>query len=150
MDSALKKQFRELRKTAGWSPAETARQLKCSRAHVSNIEKMDKATQPSERLLQDFREAIQRGIHPTRYPEQPERVVTPDAAPVAEAADQLREIYTKNPDALTPLLGVIKQVNSSTVYQGTKRVVKRVAARVKRGVPAPEPSQKADEQTSKK
>lgn len=141
MDSELKKQFRELRKISGWSPAETARRLKCSPPHVSNIENLHKATQPSERLLDDFRDAIQRENHPLKYPEQHERVAASDPPELAEAIDQLREVHEKSPEGFRASTTVIATFYdpSSRARRTSKRVAAAAAAKVKSASPKPRP-----------
>lgn len=89
MESAKKKQFRELRKIAGWSPAETARQLGCSRAHVSNIENPDMPTQPGPRLLDDFRQIIGLSGSGTSYPAPASEGLVLQDSPEVQAATNL-------------------------------------------------------------
>jgi transcriptional regulator with XRE-family HTH domain len=143
MDSILKKQFRELRKISGWTPAETARQLKCSRAHVSNIENDAKETNPSERLLEDFRNLIQREVAPAKYPSHVERIITTDPPEVEEAADQLREMHEKNPEAFKAAKVVIDtfyggKFNSSPGRKAA-RAAKTAASKARNVSPKPKP-----------
>jgi predicted XRE-type DNA-binding protein len=138
-----KQEFKDLLSQSGLKPAEVARRLHCSRAHVSNICNFEMSTKPSDRLLKDMR-LIVRGELADEHMEGMPRNDEP--LELRDRMERLRELHSNDPAAFKAAASVIDQF-SSKADAARRSLVKNAASKAKRVSPAPTPKPKADERS---